>query len=51
MKDVVDIVAADTTGEWGMGKYTGRRSSPTHVGCRGGPKETPASSRGRGRHA
>jgi len=30
MKEVADIVAADSTGEWEMGKYTGRRTSPTH---------------------
>ena len=30
MKGVAAIVAADTTGEWEMGKYTGRRTSPTH---------------------
>ena len=30
MKEVADIVAADITGELGMGKYTGRRLSPTH---------------------
>jgi hypothetical protein len=30
MNEVADIVAADTTGERGMGKYTGRRLSPTH---------------------
>jgi Protein of unknown function (DUF2934) len=30
MKDVADIIPADTTGEWEMGKYTGRRTSPTH---------------------
>ena len=30
MKEVADIIAADSTGEWEMGKYTGRRTSPTH---------------------
>ena len=30
MKEVADIVAADVTREWDMGKYTGRRLSPTH---------------------
>jgi hypothetical protein len=30
MKGVAAIVAADATGEWDMGKYTGRRTSPTH---------------------
>ena len=30
MKNVAGIVVADTTGEWDMGKYTGRRTSPTH---------------------
>ena len=30
MKDVAGIVIADTTGERDMGKYTGRRTSPTH---------------------
>jgi hypothetical protein len=30
MKDVADIVTADATGEMGMGKYTGCRTSPTH---------------------
>ena len=30
MKAVADIIAADATGEWGMGKYTGRQTSPTH---------------------
>ena len=30
MKEVADIIAAVTTGEWEMGKYTGRRTSPTH---------------------
>ena len=29
MKEVADIVAADTTGELGMGKYTGRHFTPT----------------------
>jgi hypothetical protein len=29
MKVLDDIVAADITGEKGMGKYTGRRLSPT----------------------
>jgi Protein of unknown function (DUF2934) len=29
MKDLADIVAADITGERGIGKYTGRRPSPT----------------------
>ena len=30
MKDVADIITVDTTGEWEMGEYTGRRTSPTH---------------------
>ena len=30
MEKLADIVAADTTGERGMGKYTGGRTSPTH---------------------
>ena len=30
MKQLADIVVADITGEWDMGKYTGRRTSPTH---------------------
>ena len=30
MKEVADIVAADITGDLSMGKYTGRRVSPTH---------------------
>ena len=30
MKEVANIVAADTTGERGMGKHTGRRLPPTH---------------------
>ena len=30
MQGVADIVVADATGEWEMGKYTGRRTSPTH---------------------
>jgi DUF2934 family protein len=30
MKELADIVAADITGERGMGKYTGRCLSPTH---------------------
>ena len=30
MKKPADIVAADTAGEWDMGKNTGRRTSPTH---------------------
>jgi DUF2934 family protein len=30
MKKLADIVAADTTGERGMGKDSGRRLSPTH---------------------
>jgi len=40
MTEVTDIVIAETTGvfilraadlrPWGMGKYTGRRASPTH---------------------
>jgi hypothetical protein len=29
MKEVADIIAADSTDEWEMGKYTGRRTSPT----------------------
>jgi len=28
--EVADAIAADLTGEWDMGKYTGRRTSPTH---------------------
>jgi hypothetical protein len=30
MKKLADVVATDTTGERDMGKYTGRRTSPTH---------------------
>ena len=30
MKKLADIATADTTGERGMEKYPGRRSSPTH---------------------
>jgi hypothetical protein len=30
MQGVADIVVSDATGEWEMGKYTGRRTSPTH---------------------
>ena len=30
MQGVAGIVVADTTGEWDMGMYTGRRTSPTH---------------------
>ncbi len=30
MQGVADIVVVDATGEWEMGKYTGRRTSPTH---------------------
>ena len=30
MKEVADIITADSTGEWEMGKYTGRRTSPPH---------------------
>jgi hypothetical protein len=30
VKEVADIIAADTTGEWGMGMYTGGRLAPTH---------------------
>jgi Protein of unknown function (DUF2934) len=30
MKKPADIVAAEATGEWGLGEYTGRRTSPTH---------------------
>ena len=30
MEEAPEIVAADASGEWGMGKYTGGRSSPTH---------------------
>jgi hypothetical protein len=30
MKQLADIVVADITGEWNMGKYAGRRTSPTH---------------------
>jgi Protein of unknown function (DUF2934) len=30
MQKLTDIVAADTTGEWGMGKDTGGRTAPTH---------------------
>ncbi len=29
MKEIADVVAADITGEGGMGMYTGRRTSPT----------------------
>jgi hypothetical protein len=30
MKKAADFITADATGERGMGKYTGRRLSPTH---------------------
>jgi len=30
MKEVAHIIAADITGEWVMGEYTGGRLSPTH---------------------
>jgi len=30
MKKRADLVAADITGEWSMGKYTGGQTSPTH---------------------
>jgi hypothetical protein len=30
MTELVEIVVAGTTGERGMGKYTGGRCSPTH---------------------
>jgi hypothetical protein len=30
MEGIPDILAADITGEWEIGKYTGRRTSPTH---------------------
>ena len=30
MKEVADIISADTTCEWEMGKFTSRRTSPTH---------------------
>jgi hypothetical protein len=30
MKGIRGILAADITGEWEIGKYTGRRTSPTH---------------------
>jgi hypothetical protein len=30
MKEVADIIVAGSTGEWDLGKYTGRRTSPTH---------------------
>ena len=30
MKEVADTDAAEITLEWGMGKYTGGRLSPTH---------------------
>src|SRR5258708_21363780 len=30
MKEVADIITADSTGESEMGKYTGRRTSPPH---------------------
>jgi hypothetical protein len=30
MQKLADIATADTTRERGMGKYTGRRTSPTH---------------------
>jgi len=30
MKEVADTDAAEITGEWGMGKDTGGRLSPTH---------------------
>jgi len=28
--EVADAIAADLTGEWDMGMYTGRRTSPIH---------------------
>lgn len=30
MEEVAAIIAAGSTGEWEMGKYTGHRTSPTH---------------------
>jgi hypothetical protein len=30
MKGIRDILAADITGEWEIGKYTGSRTTPTH---------------------
>jgi hypothetical protein len=30
VKTVADLITADATGERGLGKYTGRRLSPTH---------------------
>jgi hypothetical protein len=30
MEGIFDILAADITGEWEIGKYTGRRTTPTH---------------------
>ena len=30
MKSICEILPAAITGEWGIGKYTGRRTSPTH---------------------
>jgi hypothetical protein len=30
MEKLADIVVADTTGQGGMGKYTGGQTSPTH---------------------
>jgi len=30
MEGIPDIVAADIAGDWEMGEYTGRRTSPTH---------------------
>jgi len=30
MKEVTDILAADLTGEWSIGAYTGGHTTPTH---------------------
>ena len=30
MKKLADIAPAYATGEWGMGKFAGRRTSPAH---------------------
>ena len=30
MEGIPDILAADITGEWEIGRYTGGRTSPTH---------------------
>jgi hypothetical protein len=30
MKEVVEILASDVTGEWSVGEYTGGHAGPTH---------------------